>query len=583
VHAFLLLNNSHILPILITYFNTGLRRDIMNHELTTPELWPYRWEEPVPPDCLGDPWHVHSTEPNTCTNSGEITPPTPNPTKAPTPLPTVSPTESPTPQPTPNDPLLKVFVSSETYQGDLGGIVGADLKCQALASDAGLPGTFKAWISNSDGTSPSNSFNRGPYGYHTVGLNEIVDSSLDSYQVVNNWDDLIDGTLLRPIDITEQGVFIDSVINETAQVWTATSAVGGLQYFENIDEPFSGLCQDGLGSDWVNTNENITGTVGTIRTEAVGAWTIEQESSCADYKRLYCFEQYDYNYIPPELPVSVAGLGPGPAPAPIPPPAPIPYLHASANACCTAEFPGEQCFLADICPTPAPTPALVESYDPHCGDGTTGGEISGGCEPVAVISAEKLRDLDPAVGPAETQAIANALAGHPGISEHMIDSSTWECIWEELIPNGKGNRMVQDRPGYVETDYNFSASMLTTMITELTRLITKYQGGAWATKPTAIRLVQLLSEHRDDIQEELDQVSSGQRTLTEHDFLGPEERERRRRLQAEAQGLPVQEISLQEKKKHFEYFLALENKVKGERRKDRARERKLAVEASRKK
>jgi len=62
------------------------------------------------------------------------------------------------------------------------------------------------------------------------------------------------------------------------------------------------------------------------------------------------------------------------------------------------------------------------SYDPHCNGGEipeacdrwhgthphcTNGPISGGCEPVAVISAEKLRDYTQ--GPAETAKIANVL------------------------------------------------------------------------------------------------------------------------------------------------------------------------------
>jgi len=41
------------------------------------------------------------------------------------------------------------FVTSTTYTANLGGIAGADAKCQARANAAGLPGTFKAWISDS--------------------------------------------------------------------------------------------------------------------------------------------------------------------------------------------------------------------------------------------------------------------------------------------------------------------------------------------------------------------------------------------------------------------------------------------------
>jgi len=37
---------------------------------------------------------------------------------------------------------LRVFVTSETYDGNLGGIAGADSKCQALADAAGLDGIW---------------------------------------------------------------------------------------------------------------------------------------------------------------------------------------------------------------------------------------------------------------------------------------------------------------------------------------------------------------------------------------------------------------------------------------------------------
>src|SRR5262249_23852873 len=41
-----------------------------------------------------------------------------------------------------------VFVSSTTYTGNLGGLSGADAKCQSLATSAGHTGTFKAWLSD---------------------------------------------------------------------------------------------------------------------------------------------------------------------------------------------------------------------------------------------------------------------------------------------------------------------------------------------------------------------------------------------------------------------------------------------------
>eukprot|EP01082_Thalassiosira_pseudonana_P014238 g12977.t1 g12977 contig7:587793-589625(-) len=83
---------------------------------------------------------------------------------------------------------------------------------------------------------------------------------------------------------------------------------------------------------------------------------------------------------------------------------------------------------------------VTPNYDSHCGNG----EISGGCQPVAVISAEKLRDYDE--GPTETEAIAKVLLNSPKMSPYVIASEAWNCIWEELIVNKRGLKTVSDRP-----------------------------------------------------------------------------------------------------------------------------------------
>ena len=81
--------------------------------------------------------------------------------------------------------------------------------------------------------------------------------------------------------------------------------------------------------------------------------------------------------------------------------------------------------------------------------------------------------------------------------------------------------------GYLNTSFNFSAEMLTDMLNELNRLITKYSGEDWSSKPTANRLVELLSEHTFFLQAELNEVQSGGRMLSDRDFLGPKTRSRR--------------------------------------------------------
>ena len=180
---------------------------------------------------------------------------------------------------------------------------------------------------------------------------------------------------------------------------------------------------------------------------------------------------------------------------------------------------------------------------------------------MAVISAEKLRDYNE--GPAETAKIAQALMSNSKMSQYLIDKEAWDCIWDELIVQGKGLKTVYDRP-HTEESYNFSADMLEEMIHELDRLISKYSSTEWNTKSTANRLVELLTEHRGLIQTELDEVNAGIRKLSSNDILGPNERERRRTLviQGEVEG----EVYGTKKNNNFEWFKAMERELDKRRR-----------------
>jgi len=209
--------------------------------------------------------------------------------------------------------------------------------------------------------------------------------------------------------------------------------------------------------------------------------------------------------------------------------------------------------------------AVTPSYDPHC----TNGDISGGCQPVAIISAEKLRDYTD--GPAETALIASVLNNDDRTGQYVIAQNAWDCIWEELIENGKGLKTVADRPGFNEQDYNFSAEMLEGMLFELDRLIDKYSGPEWnatATSNTmtnAKRVVELLVEHRNLIQIELNEVNSGVRKLADKDFLGPIERARRRKSKWEEDGMTDSDND-HRTQEHFEYFNKVHEKLVDKKR-----------------
>lgn len=218
------------------------------------------------------------------------------------------------------------------------------------------------------------------------------------------------------------------------------------------------------------------------------------------------------------------------------------------------------------------------TYDPHC----AAGDVTQGCQPVAVISAEVLRNYTE--GPSETAKIANLLNTDERMQPFMIAQEAWDCIWAELIQRGKGLKTVLYRPGFVEADYNFSAEMLEEMILELNRVIAKYSKAPWNALETSNRLVELLGQHLLLIEEELEDLTSGGRRLTVSDFLGP--KERRRRLQAEN---TTNSTASNDQQHSFEYFDELHRrrnklrllrveKRKAERRAARQTERRMQQE-----
>ena len=124
--------------------------------------------------------------------------------------------------------------------------------------------------------------------------------------------------------------------------------------------------------------------------------------------------------------------------------------------------------------------------------------------------------------------------------------------------------------------------MLDAMINQLSRLITKYSASPWNTKITANKLVTLLTGHRTLIQEELDDVSVGRRALSKKDFLGPKERERRRKLTSDTSSSTGQEGD--DKKDFSRYFFDMDQKLleirRTEMRKSLYQKRKEAQDAA---
>ncbi len=170
-------------------------------------------------------------------------------------------------------PYRIVFVTSQLYGGNLGGVAGADAKCQALATAKGLPGTFLAWIS--DGTvSPASRMTHENLPY------VLVDGHT---QVASGWNALVSGTLDHAIDTTEQNTQVTAVPSCGPQqylglfVWTDTDDAGA-------------DWQGQTCTDWSTGASTTNGATGNATSTSYWtAWCIGV--SCDTQAALYCVQQ----------------------------------------------------------------------------------------------------------------------------------------------------------------------------------------------------------------------------------------------------------------------------------------------------
>jgi hypothetical protein len=166
----------------------------------------------------------------------------------------------------------RVFTTSLEYDGNLGGLAGADAKCQARAVAAALPGTYKAWLSDAAAT-PDTRFAKATIPYR------LVDGTL----VANNYADLTDGTLAAPINKTEAGLApptSDFCGPAKVMVWTSTSVAGLL------------LAPNGTCTNWTSTATG--GAQWGDASMTTGGWTNQcGGGACggAFVAPLYCFQQ----------------------------------------------------------------------------------------------------------------------------------------------------------------------------------------------------------------------------------------------------------------------------------------------------
>jgi len=163
-----------------------------------------------------------------------------------------------------------VFVTKGTYTGNLGGLGGADAICRTSATDAGLGGNFRAWLSvffsgPDDTETPTTRFNVLPLGPYFMLNGDIV---------ADNFADLLDGSINSFITISEDGVFVPF----PGSVWTGTRTFGSAD---------SDDCDN-----WTTDSGAVLGRSGTVD-EIDSRWTFNTAAiiDCSTPLRLYCFQQ----------------------------------------------------------------------------------------------------------------------------------------------------------------------------------------------------------------------------------------------------------------------------------------------------
>ena len=172
----------------------------------------------------------------------------------------------------PNTPKL-VFVTATTFNANLGGVASGNAICQTEATAAGLPGTYKAWLSDSNGNYPAapDQFTHSTVPYVTPNPALTV--------VASNWTQLISGSLQSPIAYLATGAAAPQGGGWVGSVWTGTNNDGTpsgsncSNWTTSFGAPVGGAGEDSSTTLWTNASVQIG------------------NPSCNNTYPIYCFQQ----------------------------------------------------------------------------------------------------------------------------------------------------------------------------------------------------------------------------------------------------------------------------------------------------
>lgn len=191
----------------------------------------------------------------------------------------------------------RVFITAASYNGNLGGLSGADAKCQARANTVNLGGTWKAWLSD-DITTAASRLEHNTAGYKDLNGNYIA----------ADWSSLTSGRLKNPININEY-----KRIQNSWGIWTNTYYDGTLMKHPSTS------C-----NNWSSSASGVYGVLGNA-TRTDSYWTVNSSAYCSSTYPLYCLEQApaaapDSTPAPTSIPTPRPTVAPTPTPTPSPTP-----------------------------------------------------------------------------------------------------------------------------------------------------------------------------------------------------------------------------------------------------------------------
>ncbi len=164
-----------------------------------------------------------------------------------------------------------VFVTAGKETGNMGSIQTADQDCNTYATDASLPGTYKAWLSTTSEDA------RDRLGAARGWIRP------DGQPFADTVDDFTSGNIYYPPLVNEFGLAVDPATT----VWTGT--------FGNGTADTGDTC-----NDWGSTSP--AGRFGWASATS-NYWSSDQENSCTLQKSIYCFGVNQYYDLAPPPPI----------------------------------------------------------------------------------------------------------------------------------------------------------------------------------------------------------------------------------------------------------------------------------------